>query len=110
MIVSDRITRRRAPLTSGGYGNQVRDWSAAVDTQARVQWSAQAVSEVVGDEARTVTRVKILGGPDLDLDATDRIVGPDGHLYEVDGEVMHSYLRGRLHHVRAYLRRIATTS
>ena len=103
------ITRLRAALTAGGYGNQERDSEGAVPKQFQVHWSAQGVSEVVGDERRTVTRGKILGNPDLDLEATDRIVGPDGETYEVDGDVMRSYRRGQLHHIRAFLRRIDTT-
>lgn len=108
MILHETITRQRAPLTSGGYGNQSRNWAAAVSAGFLVKWSHKAVSEVVGDEARTVTKAYVFGGPDLDLESTDRVVGPNGLTYEVDGEVMTSYVRGRLHHVRAYLRRINT--
>src|SRR3954471_18780523 len=108
MILRESITRLRAPLVSGGYGNQERNWAAATSTDFTVKWSHKAVAEVVGDEPRTTTRAYVLGNPDLDLEATDRVVGPDGFTYEVDGEVMHSYVRGQLHHVRAYLRRTAT--
>jgi hypothetical protein len=73
-----------------------------------VHWSARAVDEVVGDDARTVTRGKIMGGPDLDLESSDRIQF-DGDTYEVDGDVMRSFQRGQLHHVRAFLKRITTT-
>lgn len=108
MQLHDSITRLRAPLVSAGYGNQSRNWAAAVSAAFLVHWSAKAVSEVVGDEARTVTRGKIFGGPDLDLEASDRVVF-DGDTYEVDGDVMRSYRQGQLHHVRAFLRRITTT-
>lgn len=108
MILSEVITRLRAPLTSGGYGNQERDWANASGTDFLVKWSHKGVAEVVGDEPQTTTRGYVFGNPDLDLEATDRVVGPDGFTYEVDGEVMHSYVRGQLHHVRAYLKRIAT--
>lgn len=108
MILTDEITRLRAPLVSDGYGNQSRSWATAVSTLFLVHWSAQSVTEVVGDEPQTVSRVKILGDQYLDMEATDRIVGPDGLTYEVDGEIQRSYLRGQLHHVRAYLKRIAT--
>lgn len=106
MILHDPITRLRAPLVPSGYGNQSRDWAAATSTTFLVHWSAQSVSEVVGDEPQTVTRIKVMGNPDLDLVATDRVVGPDDGTYEVDGDVMRSYRRGVLHHVRAFLRRI----
>lgn len=108
MILGDTITRLRAPLTADTYGNQTRNWAAATSTDFTVKWSHRAVSEVIGDEPRTDTRAFVFGNPDLDLEATDRVIGPDGLTYEVDGDVMHSYVRGQLHHVRAYLRRIAT--
>lgn len=107
MILYDTVTRLRAPLVSSGYGNSSRDWANATSTDFLVHWSAQSVTEVVGDEPKTISRVKLFGGADLDLEATDRIVGPDGLTYVVDGEVMRSYQRGQLHHVRAFLRRIA---
>jgi hypothetical protein len=101
----DVITRLRAPLVDAGYGNQARDWDNAVEQDFVVHWSAQSVNEVVSDEPQVVTRGKILGGPDLDLEATDRVLF-DGDTYEVDGDVMRSYRQGQLHHVRAMLRRI----
>ena len=106
MILNDQITRLRASLTSDGYGNQTRNWATPTSTLFLVRWSSQAANEVVGDEPRTVTRAKILGDQYFDLEATDRIVGPDGNTYEVDGEVQRSYERGQLHHVRAFLQRI----
>lgn len=108
MRLYDTITRLRAPLVSAGYGNTKRNWAAATSTEFVVHWSTKSVTEVVGDEARTVTRGKVLGGPDLDLEATDRVLY-DGDLYEVDGDVMKSPRMGQLHHVRAMLRRITTT-
>lgn len=110
MQLGEKITRLRAPLTSAGYGNQKRDWANATSTDFYVKWSFKAVSEVVGDEPRTVTKGYLFGWPELDLEATDRVIGPDGNTYEVDGEVMESFVRGQLHHKRAYLRRVATGS
>lgn len=106
-ILRDKITRLRAPLVSAGYGNERRDWDAAVPSSHLVKWSHKAVSEQVGDEAQTSTRGYVFGNPDLDLQSTDRVVGPDGLTYEVDGEIMRSYVRGQPHHVRAFLRRVA---
>lgn len=105
MRLHDTITRLRAPLVTAGYGNNKRNWAAATSTDFLVHWSAKAVDEVVGDEPRIVTRGKVLGGPDLDLEATDRVLFA-GDTYEVDGDVMLSFQRGQLHHVRAMLRRI----
>jgi hypothetical protein len=107
-ILHDTITRLRAPLVSSGYGNQARDWDNATSADFLVKWSHKSVAEVVGDEPQTTTRAYVFGNPDLDLEATDRVIGPDGFTYELDGEVMRSYVRGQLHHVRAYLRRVAT--
>lgn len=107
MRLHETITRLRAPLTSGGYGNQTRNWASASSQEFLVKWSHKAVTETVGDEARTTTKGYVFGDQYLDLEATDRIIGPDGLTYEVDGEVMRSYVRGQLHHVRAFLRRVA---
>jgi hypothetical protein len=101
----DTITRLRAPLVSAGYGNAKRNWAAGTSQEFVVHWSTKSVDEVIGDEPRTVTRGKVFGGPDLDLEATDRVLF-DGDTYEVDGDVMRSYRQGQLHHVRAMLRRI----
>lgn len=109
VMLSDAITRLRAPLVDAGYGNVAPDWSAPATAQFNVHWSMQSVSEVVGDEPQVTTRAKVFGGPDLDLEATDRVIGPDGELYEVDGDVMRSYKGGQLHHVRAFLKRVSTT-
>jgi hypothetical protein len=109
VILHETITRLRAPLTAAdAYGNSERNWAAATSTDFLVKWSTKAAPEVIGDEPRTDTRAKVTGNPDLDLEATDRVIGPDGLTYEVDGDVMHSYVRGQLHHVRAYLKRVAT--
>ncbi len=111
MQVRTPITRLRAPTTPDGYGNLTRDWASATSTAMYVHWSAKAVSEVVGDEPQTVTRVKVFAWPPFDLEATDRVVGPDGETYEVDGDIMRSYhpRSGTMHHLRAFLRRVAIT-
>ena len=107
MILHDPITRLRATLVGDGYGNDKPDWSNPASETYTVHWSAKSSAEVVGDEPQTSTRVYIIGNPDLDLTESDRVTGPDGLLYEVDGEVMRSYRRGQLHHVRAFLKRVA---
>ena len=106
-ILYDTITRLRAPLVSAGYGNFRRDWDNATSTDFLVKWSQRSNSEVVGDEPQTSAGAYVFGNPDLDLLATDRVIGPDGVTYDVDGEVKYSYVRGQLHHVRADLQRIA---
>jgi hypothetical protein len=108
VLLHDKIVRLRAPLIAAGYGNTARDWSSASSQPYLVHWSATGGTEAVGDQPQTDSKVKILGDEFFDLEATDRIVGPDGLTYEVDGEVLRSYRRGQLHHVRAFLQRVAT--
>lgn len=103
------VTRLRAGSTSDGYGNSSPDWTTPTEAEFLVKWSPKSVSEVIGDEPQTVSRVKISGGPELDLRASDRITGPDGNTYEVDGEVERHYGPAGLHHIGAMLRRIAIT-
>lgn len=108
MRLYDPVTRLRAPLVSAGYGNDARDWDNATSADFTVHWSARSVTENVGDEPQTDSRIKLFGDAGFDLEATDRIIGPDGNTYTVDGEIQRSYRNGQLHHVRAYLQRIAT--
>lgn len=111
------ITRLRAPLVTSGYGNQARNWAAATSATFNVKWgpglgpAGRGGYETVGDLPETSTMAHVFGGPDLDLAATDRVVGPDGNTYEVFGDVMKSFhpRTGVLHHVRAHLQRIAIT-
>jgi hypothetical protein len=104
----DVITRLRAPLVSAGYGNASRDGANATSTEFSVRTSFKSVTEIVGDQAHTVTQLHVFGGPDLDLETTDRVVYR-GKTYEVAGEVMTSVDgRGQLHHVRARLNRFTT--
>lgn len=107
MNLYDAITRLRAPLAAGPYGNQARDWSTPASAGYLVHWSAKVVAEVVGDEAQTTIRAMIFCGPDVDLEPTDRVVF-EGVTYEIDGDIMRSFRRGQLHHIRAYLKRIST--
>jgi hypothetical protein len=107
--LNDVITRKRAPLVSGGYGNQTYDWPNATSTDFKVKWSWETVTEVVGDEPQTVTLGKAMGGPGLDLEATDRVVYR-GDTYEVYGDIrLSTDGRGNPHHVRVRFRRITTT-
>lgn len=106
-MLADSVTRRRAPLTSAGYGNQTRDWTTAT-SQAYPAWVSvvSSTEEVVG-QPRTLTRWKCTVGPDADLAATDRIEW-DGSTYEIDGDVeRHKGPRG-LHHQTVILMRAAT--
>lgn len=104
MRLRDSAVVVRAPLVAGSYGNTSRDWPNATRTTYAVQISAASSTEVIGDEPQVVTQWKLFAGPDLDLEATDRVEW-DGDTYEVSGDVMKSRQPGYLHHVRARLRR-----
>lgn len=106
-LLADEVTRLRAPLTSAGYGNQARDWSAPASATYPARVSVVSSTEDVSGEPRTVTRWKCTVGPDADLAATDRIEW-DSLVYEVDGDVeRHKSPRG-LHHQTVILKRVAT--
>ena len=103
MRLSDTVTRLRAPLIAGPYGNEERDWDNAppgVVYPAEVQ-PVSSTEDVVNIQ-QTQTRWRLFLGPDADLEATDRIVW-DGDTYEVDGEVERWKRRGTLHHHQAVL-------
>lgn len=107
MRLLDTATVVRAPLVAGPYGNSARDWANATRATYAVQVSPMSATEVIGDEARTITQWKLFGGPDVDIEATDRVEW-NGGTFEVAGEVMESRQPGRLHHVRARLVRVTT--
>jgi hypothetical protein len=112
MNLRDTVSVVRAPLIAGPYGTQIRNWAGAITATYAAQVSPESSIEVVGDEARTVTRWRLFAGPDADIQATDRVVWDDGGglaTYEVDGQVMRSHQKGSLHHVRCRLRLITTT-
>ncbi|WP_280836138.1 head-tail adaptor protein [Micromonospora sp. A200] len=100
------MTRVRAALVDGPYGNQDRDWDNAppgVAYPAEVQ--PVSSTEDVVNQQQTVTRWRMFLGPQADLEATDRVQW-DGDTYEVDGDVERHKARGRLHHLEAVLMRV----
>lgn len=105
MILHDRVTRLRASLTDGPYGNQQRDWANAssVDLSADVQ--PVSSTEDVVNQQQTVTRWRLTLYPSSDLEPTDRVVW-DGDTYEVEGAVERWKRRGAVHHLRAVLMRV----
>lgn len=104
-MLADTITRLRAPLVSGGYGNQGRDWANATSTNYPCYVSFVSSTEDVVNLDQTQTRAKVSLGPDADIDPTDRMVYR-GITYEVEGDVMPSMRRGALHHQRVVLKRV----
>lgn len=106
-LLTDSVTRRRAPLTSSGYGNETRDWSNATSRIYAARVSVVSSTEDVVEQPRTITRWKCTVGAEADLAATDRIEW-DGQTYEIDGDVeRHKGLRG-VHHQTVILMRVAT--
>lgn len=106
MQLADVITRKRAPLVTDRYGKQVRDWSAAASVDYPAEVQPVSSTENVVNQARTETRWRVWLGPSADLAATDRVVW-DGVTFEVEGDVERWKRRGRLHHLRAVLVRVA---
>jgi head-tail joining protein len=106
-LLTDSVVRRRAPLTSAGYGNQARDWTAATSQTYVARVSPVSSTEDVVEQPRTVTRWKCTVDATADLVSTDRIEW-DGATYEIDGDVeVHKGLRG-VHHQSMVLMRVAT--
>lgn len=106
MRLRDQITRVRAALVEGPYGNQERDWDNAppgVVYPAEVQ--PVSSTEDVVNQQQTVTRWRLFLGPSAGLVATDRVLW-DGGTYEVDGDVERWKRRGVLHHLQAVLMRV----
>lgn len=103
-LLTDSITRRRAPLTSAGYGNQTRDWASATSQAYPARVSVVSSTEDVVEQPRTVTRWKCTVGPGADLATTDRIEW-DGAVYEIDGDVERHKGRRGLHHQTVILMR-----
>ena len=105
MRLSDTVTRLRAPLIAGPYGNSEFDWpnATSVDYPAEVQ--PVSSTEDVVNQQQTVTRWRLFLGSTADIEATDRIEW-DGDTYEVDGEVERWKRRGVVHHLEAVLMRV----
>jgi hypothetical protein len=98
------VTILRATTTEDPYGNPVRDWDAATQTQV----TGCSVQPVQGDEVTVgrdtvVSRWRLYAPDGTDLLASDR-VRFEGDVYEVDGEVQR-WDFPPLSHVTALLRR-----
>lgn len=115
LFFAQSITRRRAPVTTDAHGNEVRDWTAAVDTVidgVNVQPNAQNETDTALRTAVTTAwRIQSAPGVDLDITADDRVVILDGDVpieCEVVGEVARwpHPVTGRTHHVEFTVERI----
>ena len=104
------IIRRRAPLVDDGWGDETRDWDAAIDTPivgVNVQPNQQGEDDgVLRTVVATSWRVQSPPGVDLDVVPSDRVV-QDGVVCEVVGEVARwpDPITGGTHHVEFTIRR-----
>jgi len=102
VILRDRVVRLRAPLISGGYGNQTRDWANATSTIYPAAVGPLSSAEDVVDQQQTTTRLRLILPAPADVIAADRITW-DGQTYNIDGEVVAVKRRGRPHHLEAVI-------
>lgn len=109
MIFGDSVTRLRAPLVTGPYGNELYDWPNATSVDYAAEVQPVSSTEDVVNQPQTVTRWRMFLLPDANVKATDRIVWA-GLTLEVDGEVEQWRPRGRLHHFEAVLKRVSVTA
>lgn len=105
MLLADHVYRLRAVTTDDGYGNQTTDWSLATSVEYSAEVQPLSADENDVNQQRTETRWRLWLSARADLIATDRIVW-DGNTYEVYGDVERWKARGRMHHVKAILRKI----
>lgn len=105
MLLHDQVTRLRAGLTEGPYGNETRDWDNATSATYSAEVQPVSSTEDIVNQQQTITRWRLFLPASADLEATDRIVW-DGDTYEVDGDVERWKRRGVLHHLEAVLMRV----
>lgn len=110
ILATDSVTVVRAPLATGRYGGQTRDWTAATRT-AYDGVCVQPVSstEDVRDRELLVGRFTLFTsrGFDIDLVATDRVEW-NGITLQVDGDPNRWPMPGGgVHHVEASLKQVS---
>lgn len=104
MRFTDQATRVRAPIVSGPYGNNQRDWVNATRITRPAEIQPVSSTEDVVNQQQTVTRWRMFW-PEADLEATDRIEW-DGQTYEIDGEVEKWKRHGVFRHAEAVLMKV----
>lgn len=103
-FATQTLTRRRAPVTDDGHGNQKPNWGAATDTPLH-GWSIQPGTVAADRVNRDGARIDytVFGPPDADVEATDRFL-IDGAVYVTDGPPQR-WATGILDHTVLYLTR-----
>lgn len=104
-LLSDTVTRLRAPIADGGYGNAARDWNNATSADLACHVSSVSSTEDVVNLNETQTRIKVTLHASADVEPTDRILYR-GLTYECDGDVMFANSLRGLHHQRVIARRV----
>lgn len=106
-FLTDTVTRIRASLADDGYGNEVRDWPNAVETDLygyRVQ--PERGSEYTIDREAITTRWRLFGPAGDDIQDTDRL-RHRGVVYDIEGSVEDwPSPTGALAHIEARLIRV----
>lgn len=98
------VTRVRAPLVTGAYNRQYRDWANATRAALSANWQPGASTEDVVRQQRTEEFVRLYLAPGADVQPTDRFER-DGSTWEVDGQP-ESWDRGGRGHVKVNLTRV----
>ena len=110
VLAVDTVTVVRAPLATGRYGGQTRDWTNAVRTPyPGVCVQPVSSTEDVRDRELLIGKYTLFTsrGQDIDLLATDRVEW-NGLTLQVDGDPNRwPAPGGGVHHVEASLKQVS---
>lgn len=97
------LTIQRAPLIADRYGNQVRDWTQASNTEVygRLETEEKRAEEDDADRDQLTARGVCFLPPDADILGTDRIIDAAGVRYEVIGQISTQSTARGPHHLEA---------
>lgn len=88
--------------TTDGYGNQIKDWGTATETNASVWLHQRHVDELLGNREAQVSRWRVRAPLDTPLAGDSRIQHGDV-LFEVDGPPHEAWTPDGAHHLVANL-------
>lgn len=102
-LLNQQLIILRAPLVDDRYGNQVRDWSQASQTEVlgRLETEERRAEEDDADRAQLAARGVCFLPPDADILGTDRILDSFGVRYEVIGQIATLTTPRGPHHLEA---------
>lgn len=93
------VTHLRAPLVAGRYGNEARDWSNAVETEAEA-WIGQT-STITNERGAIVTITRLMLAAGFDVVEGDRFTLPNDTTGDVVGRPNRANTPRGEHHVEA---------